>query len=137
MGGGKGEISITGSGTSPISEYTRMDTVLPADFPVFEDGAGEVEVMPPGDWVNAGGPPWYFEFVENTLSDFDYFGFSLYSFFENEVSSVGALAADGDYYMDFSANRVYIYGYLGVAPAFEGYCHMAEEQFEVTGTSRS
>jgi len=132
MGGGKGEISITGSGTSPVSEYSEMSNVLPTDFPVFEDGAGEVETMPPGGWVDDGGPPWYYEFT-NTLSDFDYFGFSLYAFFFNRVDSVGELAADGDYYIDFATNRVYIYGVAGSAPAFEGYCHMAEAQVEVTG----
>jgi len=131
--GDKGQIEITGSGTSPVSEYAQMFTVLSDEFPVFEDGAGEVEEMLSGNWVNDGGPPWYYLFTEITLSDFDFFGFSLYVYFQTEVSSIGALAADGDYFLDLSANRVYIYGYLGSAPSADGYLHACEDQLTLIG----
>ena len=131
--GDKGQLEITGSGTSPISEYAHMSTVLSDEFPVFEDGAGEVEEMLSGNWINDGGPPWYYPFTTITLSDFDYFGFSLYLYFTNEVSSIGALAADGDFFLALGTNRVYIYGYLGGAPAADGYLHACADQFIVEG----
>lgn len=132
--GGKGDIDIdiTG-GADPRNDYVSIADVLPAEWAEFPDGAGDVEEMLSGNWVDAGGPPWYYEFTELTMSDYDYFGFSLYLYFQVEVGSIGALAADGDYYLDFTNNRVYIYGYGG-APAADGYCHMCPEQIEVSGT---
>ena len=132
--GGKGDIdiSITG-GAEPRDDYARVSDALPLEWATFEDGAGEVELMEFGNWVNDGGPPWYYPFTVLTLSDYDYFGFSLYLFFQTEVSSIGALAADGDYYLDKTNDRVYIFGYLGGAPTADGYLHACADQFIVIG----
>ncbi len=129
--GGKGDIDIdiTG-GADPRDDYARVSDALPIEWVTFGDGAGDVELMVFGNWVNDGGPPWYYTFTTLTMSDYDYFGFSLYLFFQTKVGSIGALATDGDYFLDISANRVYIYGLTGSAPTADGYCHMAPEQIE-------
>ena len=128
--GGKGELTLERAPTEPFDEYAHMSDVLPDDFPVFDDGAGEVEEIPsslPDD-----GTLFYFQssYTFDDLPGFDgYFGFSNDTTYHNRVSSYGDVLAAGDYYIDFTTNRVYSY----LDNFSLTYVHLCPRQISISG----
>lgn len=130
--GDKGDFDIGGTGGgTPRDDYVQMNVVLPADFPTFEDGAGEIEEIPAG--LPDDGTLYYFQssFVFNTFPGTDgFFGFSNDVFYNNKVDSYGEVVASGDYFIDFATDRVWSYDNT-TSPS---YVHICERQIEITAS---
>jgi hypothetical protein len=133
--GGKGDFDISGGGgADPRDDYTFMADVLPEDFPFFEDGAGEIEELhTSGDDQNVDhdGTYYYFDSIY-TFNDFPgtdgFFGFSddsHYGFTQRQANLID-ITALGDWYVDYSSNRVYSWG--GESPSDGSYVHICEAQ---------
>ena len=142
--GGKGEIDVGGhGGTEPRDDYVHMSDILPDDFPVFPDGAGEVE-----EYFTSGGSQnvfsdgtyWYFQssFDFDTFPQSDgFFGFSNDVVYADRVNTLVEVVTLGDYFLDFVNDRVYSYRNPGDPPSTQPptgmFVHMCERQITIFG----
>lgn len=148
--GGKGDFDFDVSGgAEPRDDYIPMAEALPIDFPVFEDGAGEIEefvTSGAGQNIFYSDPYWYFQstFTFSTTPGTDgYFGFSdtVHYIPPQRKNSLGDVLIEGDHYIDFTNNRVYSWGGVGSPdpgsqPINTTFVHMCERQFTVSGAGQ-
>jgi hypothetical protein len=131
--GGKGEFDVSGGGgADPRDDYAHMADALPDDFPVFEDGAGEIEEIPNGLTFDA--PLYYFQssYVFNDFPGTDgFFGFSDDTTYNDRKDTKVELVEAGDFWVDFTLNRIYSY----TNNSSDSYMHICERQlgFFATG----
>ncbi len=131
--GSKGDIDIGGTGGGePRDDYAPMSSVLSTDFPVFDDGAGEIEEIPGG--LPSDGTLYYFQssYVFNTFPGTDgFFGFSNDSTypFEGRKDTYVEVVASGDWFVDYATNRIYSY----LDNLADSYVHMCEQDITYIG----